>query len=313
MKIFTYILVLMSQLLLAQPIQIAQMVSVKQGYHQYSHALPTLFKTLNEKTSLKIDPQVVVIEEFSEEIFKYSMIYVNYADRKDWNLAPEEQQHLRNYLELGGFLYIDAGVNASFLDEKTNQGQHHSFANWQVSKTLEEQFKAVIPESQFNPLPRSHALFSIFNAGLPDHSKLPETVHDFVVNEKWPDGTYSLVGLKVKGRIAVLASPILAMGWGKNTRGRWESTISFRVRAKGEGLSEMLANTSYLGDKYEVINEAGQTEFIYCQKESKPSWIEESDGTWRIFRYYQGEEISDFAHQFYTRLGMNIFLYALLN
>ena len=36
----------------------------------------------------------------------------------------------------------------------------------------------------------------------------------------------------------------------------------------------------------------------------------EDGGSSSIIR---GEEISNYAHAFYTRLGMNVFLYALLN
>ena len=301
------------QLAQTEPIKVAQLVEKEQGYHQYSSALTTLLKTLNEKTTLKFDTQPVIIHAFSKKIFEFSMIYVNYGDRKNWKLSAAEEQNLRTYLKQGGFVYIDAGINADFLDEASNQGQHHSFANWKVTKTLATVFEKVMPESSFTPLPRSHKIFKIFNAGLPNHKNLPKTVQDFVVNEKWPDGTYSLVGLKVDGRVAVLASPIVAMGWGKNTRGRWSRTISFRVRESSKGLSKMLANTSYQGKKYKAVNEAGQLDYIYCVKGKKPSWVEEASGDWRVFRYYQGEEINDFAHQFYTRLGMNIFIYAITN
>jgi len=305
------LLIISCQLLQAKPIRIAQLVGQGTRYHSYSSALTTLLKTINEKTTLKIDTQPIIINQFSKEIFKFSMIYVNYGDRKDWKLSPDEEKNLRTYLQQGGFLYIDAGINADFLDEASNQGQHHSFANWQVTQTLAKVFEKVIPESSFTPLPRSHEIFKIFNAGLPNHKNLPKTVQKFVINEKWPDGTYSLVGLKVDGRLAVLASPIVAMGWGKDSRNRWSNTISFRVRESAAGLSKMLANTDYLGKKYKAINEAGQVDYIYCAKGEKPSWVEEANGKWRVFRYYQGEEISDFAHQFYTRLGMNIFIYGL--
>jgi hypothetical protein len=295
----------------AEGIQVAQLVEKSQGYHLYSQALPTLLRTLNKKTTLKFDTQPVLINQFTEEIFNYPIVYVNYGDRRDWNLSEDEVKNLRTYLNEGGFLYIDAGINASFLDEKSNQGQHHSFANWQISSTLEKVFQKVMPESSFAPLPRSHQIFKIFNSGLPNPRNLPKSVQDFVVDEKWPDGTFSLVALKVGGHIAVLASPIVAMGWGKNSRGQWASPISFRVREESDGLSGLLAQTKYQGRKYGAINEAGLVDEIYCVKGENPSWVKESSGKWRVFRYYQGKEISDFAHRFYTRLGMNIFIYAL--
>jgi hypothetical protein len=42
-----------------------------------------------------------------------------------------------------------------------------------------------------------------------------------------------------------------------------------------------------------------------------PAWVNEPEGNWRVFRYYSSREISEYAHVFYTRLGVNIFIYAL--
>ena len=52
---------------------------------------------------------------------------------------------------------------------------------------------------------------------------------------------------------------------------------------------------------------------IYSEPGQRPVWVQEPTGRWRIFKYYSGEEISNYAHAFYSRLGMNVFLYALLN
>jgi hypothetical protein len=136
-------------------------------------------------------------------------------------------------------------------------------------------------------------------------------VREFVVNEKWPDGTYSMVALHVKGRIAVLASPIIAMGWGKNSLGGWQTTIRFRIREGTEGLSDTLKTAAYDGARFETTREDGGKDVIYCQKKALPAWVEEPGGHWRVFRYYGSREISDFAHVFYTRLGTNILVYAL--
>ena len=78
-------------------------------------------------------------------------------------------------------------------------------------------------EKTFKSLPRSHKIYKVFYKGLPDPTVLPDTVREFVVNEKWPQGTYSAVGLEVNDRIAVLCTPIIAMGWGKRYDGEWET------------------------------------------------------------------------------------------
>ena len=127
-------------------------------------------------------------------------------------------------MEQGGFVYLDAGIKASFLGADLG----HSYAAWEERPEVKELFAGVFPEKAFVPLPRNHDLFRTFFKGLPkneylkieeNQKRLPDTVLKFVEQEKWPQGTYSFVGMKVKGRLACVASPICAMGWGKDEFG----------------------------------------------------------------------------------------------
>ena len=70
---------------------------------------------------------------------------------------------------------------------------------------------------------------------------------------------------------------------------------------------------SFAGKTYEVTREDGLKDVIYSVEGQRPLWVQEPNGRWRIFKYYSWEEISNYAHSFYARLGMNVFLYALLN
>jgi len=291
-------------------IKIVQLVQGNAFRRVYPNSLSTLLKKVSEQTTLNVSPDPVYIETFDDPvIFKHPFIYVNAADRRDWTLSKGEIVALRKYLDRGGFIFIDAGISASFLRGNVNLGQSHSFAEWKVSPEVGEAFKAVYPENPFRPLPRSHGLFRSFHAGLPDPSVLPDTVRDFVVNEKWPQGTYAAMGLEVDGRLAVLAMPIIAMGWGQDAIGKWTSFIGFRIREGADGLSERLAIASYSGISYEVTREDGNKDIIYTQNHAMPSWAQEPDENWRIFRYYHSQEISDYAHVFYTQLGFNILVY----
>lgn len=302
------------QIPLPQPQRIAQLVNIDPIFRNYPSALPSLIAEVNHQTGIVLDPQPVLISSFeTRDIFKYPFIYANFADRPEWNFSELEQQNLRAYLERGGFLFIDAGINAEFLRKDTNFGQHHSYGEWEVTPELRDAFKKIFPDKSFQSLNRSHEIFRSFYKGLPDPKELPATVRDYVVNEKWPDGTYSLMGLYVNNRIAVLASPIVSMGWGKNSFGEWITTINFRVRETAPGLSEKLKTAAYSGERFEAMREDARKDIIYCQKRALPAWVEEPDGNWRIFRYYQSREISDYAHIFYTRLGVNIFVYAFTN
>ncbi len=278
----------------------------------YSGALQSLLQHVRETTFANIVPEPVDIRDFTDErLFSLPFIYANFADRNDWTFSDDERRNLKAYLERGGFLFIDAGITASFLRGVQGAGQHHSYAEWDATPELKEAFKAIFPEASFQVLKRSDPLFKAFYSGLPDTSLLPDSVRSYTEQEKWPDGTYSTVVLKIDGRVAVMTTPIIAMGWKKSATGQWLNRIQFRILEDTQGLTEYVSNASYSGERFEATREDGGKDVIYCQSAATPSWNHEPSGKTRIFRYYSSPEISDFAHEFYTRLGTNIVVYAL--
>ena len=300
-------------------LRIMQLMKNINGVQRYPDALPSLLKMMNEQTWAKFDTDPLFISELTDErLFENPILYINCDDQTNLEFTAEENQALRRYMELGGFVYLDAGIKASFLGADLG----HSYAAWEERPEVKEWFSQVFPEKAFIPLDRSHDLFRIFFKGLPKNAdlkietsqkRLPETVLTFVEQEKWPQGTYSFVGIKVKGRLACVASPICAMGWGRDEFGNWIPPISFRIRESAENFDENLKLASFTGGTFEVIREDGLKDIIYSESGQRPAWVQEPTGRWRIFKYYSGEEISNYAHSFYARLGMNVFLYALLN
>jgi len=290
-------------------LKVVQLVQGDVMKRQYADALPSLLEELRTRATLNVDPFPIYIDSFEDEvIFEHPVIYMNAADRLDWSLSAAEVKNLKAFIERGGFIFIDAGINASFLRGNARHGQMQSFADWEVTPEVEAAFKQVLPKQRFEPLPRSDVFFRAFYAGLPDASALPEAIRDYVVNEKWPQGTYSSMVLRHEGRIAVMAMPIMAMGWGRNELGQWTTRIGFRVREGAEGLSDRLSSASYAGERFETTREDGRSDIIYCEEPAMPAWVEEPDGRWRVFRYYHSQEISDYAHTYYTRLGVNLFV-----
>ncbi len=300
-------------------IRIVQLQPAQGVLRRYPDALPSLLRHMNEETNARFDTDPLYIQSLQdEELFKHPFLYVNCDEQPTLNYSDEEKSALRRYLEQGGFLYLDAGIKASFLGADLG----HSYAAWEERPEVKELFAGIFPEKVFVPLPRDHELFRCFYKGLPENKdlkieanqkKLPETVLTFVEREKWPQGTYSFVGLRVKGRIAVLASPICAMGWGKDEFGAWIPPISFRIRESAEGFDDKLKLASFKGGTFEVKREDGLMDILYSEPGKRPLWVQEPTGKWRIFKYYSGEEISNYAHAFYTRLGVNVFMYALTN
>jgi len=296
-----------------ETLRVVQLVEGEPIQRNHPSGLPTLLTEVTRTTRFSFAPDPVFIQSFDDpRLFEAPFTFVNYADRADWQLAESEVDALRLYLENGGFLYIDAGINSEFLRENASLGQSHSFADWEVTPVLEEQFARVFPDLRFDPLPRNHPIFDGFYSGLPDPEPLPEAIRDYIVHEKWPQGSYSILALKNEsGRILAIATPIISLGWGRDRFGQWTSTISFRVREAAEGLDERVSQAAYSGNRFESVREDGSVDIIYTQPRHMPAWVQEATGRWRVFRYYHGPEISEYAHEFYTRLGVNILVYAL--
>ena len=300
-------------------IRVVQLLRQENTVRRYPDALPSLLKMLNEQSNAKFDTDPLFINNLTDErLLENPILYINCDEQPNLEFPADERDALRRYLELGGFLYLDAGIKASFLGSDLG----HSYAAWEERPEVKDLFSKVFPEKTFIPLSRDHDLFRTFFRGLPKNvdlkiqesqKRLPDTVLTFVEREKWPQATYSFVGLKVKGRLACVASPICAMGWGRDEFGAWIPPISFRIRESADDFDENLKLASFSGGTYEVTREDGLKDIIYSESGQRPLWVQEPNGKWRIFKYYSGEEISNYAHAFYSRLGMNVFLYALLN
>ena len=302
-----------------ESVRIVQLVRQENSSQRYPDALPSLLKMMNEQTNGRFDTDPLFINRLTDErLMENPILYVNCDEQPNLEFPLEERDALRRYMEQGGFVYLDAGIKASFLGADLG----HSYAAWEERPEVKDLFSLIFPEKTFIPLARDHDLFRTFFRGLPKNAdlkiqtsqkRLPETVLSFVEREKWPQATYSFVGIKVKGRLACVASPICAMGWGRDEFGAWIPPIAFRIRESAENFDQNLKLASFSGGTYEVTREDGLKDIIYSENGQRPLWVQEPNGKWRIFKYYSGEEISNYAHAFYSRLGMNVFLYALLH
>ena len=300
-------------------VRIVQLVRQENSSQRYPDALPSLLKMMNEQTNGRFDTDPLFINRLTDErLMENPILYVNCDEQPNLEFPLDERDALRRYMEQGGFVYLDAGIKASFLGADLG----HSYAAWEERPEVKDLFSLIFPEKIFIPLARDHDLFRTFFRGLPKNAdlkiqasqkRLPETVLSFVEREKWPQATYSFVGIKVKGRLACVASPICAMGWGRDEFGAWIPPIAFRIRESAENFDQNLKLASFSGGTYEVTREDGLKDIIYSENGQRPLWVQEPNGKWRIFKYYSGEEISNYAHAFYSRLGMNVFLYALLH
>lgn len=299
----------------AQELRVAQLIAPDTSAlrRNYPTALSSLLATARQTTGLPFVEEPVLLTSFTDpRLRECPFLYINWDDRTDWDsLSEDELDALRKYLTGGGMTMIDAGIAASFLRTVPGQSQHHSFAEWDPHPGVRDFFAKVFPDEPFVPLRRDDPLFRNCFEGLPDASLLPEVVRTYAQDEKWPSGTYAAVALRLNGRLAVLCTPVIAMGWGRDIRG-WNTTIRFRALEGTAGLGEVLETAPYSGPRFEVTREDGGHDAIYCQGNALPAWSQDPAGIWRVFRYYDSRQISDFTHVFYTRLGINVLVTALL-
>ena len=103
---------------------------------------------LQQMTSLKVNPEPVVLELTDPELFKYPWIYM--IEPGDLMFSEEEVVNLRRYLLGGGFLMVD-----DFWGE----------VEWQ---NFYDQIKRVFPDREPKEIPEDH---KIFNCVFPLKSK----------------------------------------------------------------------------------------------------------------------------------------------
>lgn len=274
---------------------------------RYPEGLTSLLQAMNQVVGSDFNPSVQYLEGLNEDVLRSSpFLYINAGDIKSW---PTQAQCkvLRSWVEHGGFLWIDAGLQASFLQESA---QNHSYAAWDVAEPVAKFLKMTfgkLPEI----VPSDHEIFHAWYTELPDPKDIPEGIRDYVTKEKWPSGSYSTMGIKWGTEFRVVLTPIISMGWGRDLSGTWSSPIAFRVREYDSNAETQLKSTVAKGKQYEVPLLNNQKEFVYCETGDMPAWVREPNGRIRLFKYYKTSDISDYAHTFYTRFGINMLYYGL--
>jgi hypothetical protein len=129
-------------------LRVMQLMKNPNGVRRYPDALPSLLTMMNEQTWAKFDTDPLFISELTDErIFENPILYINCDDQTNLEFTAEENQALRRYMELGGFVYLDAGIKASFLGADLG----HSYAAWEERPEVREWFKDVFPEKAFIP------------------------------------------------------------------------------------------------------------------------------------------------------------------
>ncbi len=146
------ILLLLSLLLLANPVQAQEVAVLKYdgGGDWYSNptALPNLISFCNQNIKTSIAPKPETVEPGSTDIFQYPFIHM--TGHGNVFFSEEAAANLRSYLLAGGFLHIDD--------------------NYGMNEYIRRELKKVFPDKELEELSSSHPLFSAafnFPNGLP--------------------------------------------------------------------------------------------------------------------------------------------------
>ena len=146
-KIITYILIIITNLCLAQEIAV---LKYNGGGDWYSNptAIPNLITFCNSNINTTINNKPKTVEVGSVALFQYPFVHM--TGHGNVSFSNEEAENLRNYLNSGGFLHIDD--------------------NYGMDTYIRKELQKVFPNQQLIELPVKHPIFSSayrFPKGLP--------------------------------------------------------------------------------------------------------------------------------------------------
>ncbi len=148
--------------------------------------VPTnLIHSLARYTDLPVEPEGVIVELGSPELFRYPFVYL--TGHLPVRFSEVEAENLRRYVEGGGFLFMD---------------DHNHDVDGAFHRTATAELARIFGGDALQPLPNDHELyrsFFLFEDGP------PVTSHEL---SGWGDGLIhpELFAIQVNGRIAVLYS-----------------------------------------------------------------------------------------------------------
>ena len=111
-------------------------------------SLPNLMRFVQEHTGISTSDKEAVVSVGSEELFAYSIVYMN--GHGNVLFTDKEAESLRRYLIGGGFLIADD--------------------NYGMDKSFRREIKKVFPDKELVLLPNTHPIFNVtflFPGGIP--------------------------------------------------------------------------------------------------------------------------------------------------
>lgn len=277
-------------------------------YLRQPRVAQTLMEELQARTTMDVDTEIKFLTDF-KDLAKISspLIYVNYHDRRNWNLSAEEIDNFRQWLKQGGSIILDGALSVKFYDQ-----YHISFCDYEATDEIVELCRKLFPVEELEIIPSDDQLYRCFYQDYPRNFDFLPSLKEYLKESPWPGNYWGCLGLWVDGRLALVITDALAHAIQKTPDGRWYHPVSyatFKSIPKDTKYSENI----FANEKYELVkNEFGEYDKFYVSPVGRRlHLVKTSRGKWLLV-YIYGDMVSrNFIHETCLRRVLNIFVYFL--
>jgi hypothetical protein len=155
-------------------------------------ALNNLLAIMERQFQMRVDYEKRLLAPTDPKFVECPIVFMH--GRRAFQFSPAERKALKDFLDNGGFLFADAIC-----------------ASKEFASSLREEMKAIYPNTQFNRIPPSHALFTDefhgFNLSSVELRDPQVRADNDPLTSKLVKTKPLLEGVEIDGRIAVILSP----------------------------------------------------------------------------------------------------------
>jgi hypothetical protein len=153
------------------------------------HGLPNLLKHIDQGTTLNVQFKRVPVDPAHDDIFAFPVLYM--VGQRSFTFSDEAVKRLREYLDHGGVLVVDAAVGSSEFDA-----------------AFRREVKKLYPERSLATLPLEHPLYTYI------HDVRRVTLAPLAQQLLPTVSTPQLEVIEVDGLLPIVYSPLsLSAGW----------------------------------------------------------------------------------------------------
>lgn len=102
--------------------------------------IPNLVRFIKKYVNIKLSEKQAVVKPSSKDIFNYPIVFM--TGHGNVYFSDMDARNLREYLERGGFLYVDDDYGMDYY--------------------FRREIKKVFPDKELEEIPTSHAIFNIY-------------------------------------------------------------------------------------------------------------------------------------------------------